>query len=95
MEHIIQFGVTVDDDKIEKLITEQASKALIEQVENFNKRSYYEDGNLDRMFREEVKRFIDYNKDILMDKAVKKVVDDIKHSRKYQEALKTCIAEME
>lgn len=32
MEHIIQFGVTVDDDAIRKRIEEQASNTVIKEI---------------------------------------------------------------
>lgn len=77
MEHIVQFGVTIDDDKIEKMIMDQASreclKSINDSVSKFTKDSYYSDSRLSAMFKDEVKKVVAENKDQIISEVVKQV----------------------
>ena len=92
MEHIIQFGVTIDDDKIEKLVMEKASSECLKQVheatKNYTSRGYYGDSEstLDKMFKDEVKRIVDENKESIIEKAVKSVTVNIMKTKAITEA---------
>lgn len=78
MEHIVQFGVTIDDDKIENMIMEQASRECLKSVKDsmneFTKQSYYSDSSkLETMFKDEVKKIVSENKDLIISEVVKQV----------------------
>lgn len=77
MEHIVQFGVTLDDDKIEKMVMSKASDECLAQIRkatsNFCKDNYYGDSQLKEMFREEVKKVIADNKEIIIEQVVRQV----------------------
>lgn len=77
MEHIVQFGVTIDDDKIEKMIMEQASRECLKRIKDstceFTKDSYYSGSKLQEMFKEEVKKVVSENKEEIIALVVKQV----------------------
>lgn len=77
MEHIVQFGVTLDDEKIEKMVMSKASDECLAQIRkatsNFCKDDYYGDSQLKEMFKEEVKRVILDNKEEIIGQVIKQV----------------------
>lgn len=81
MEHIVQFGVTIDDDKIEKMIIDQASRECLNNVKNsmkaFTDYSYYSDSKLSTMFKDEVKKVVAENKDKIISEVVKQVSSNL------------------
>lgn len=90
MEHIIQFGVTIDDDKIEQMVLNKASSECLAQVskatKNFCKDDYYGDSQLKEMFKEEVKKVIDDNKEKIIEQAVKYVTANLMKTKAIAEA---------
>lgn len=96
MEHIIQFGVTIDDDAIKKHIEEKATKQIVDSVSQSIK---------DKLFRRYGSEFsydaqemfgglLDKYKDQIIANATAQVVDSIKRSKKYKEALAKVAEEM-
>lgn len=77
MEHIVQFGVTIDDNKIEKMIMEQASRECLNSVKDsmfeFTKDSYYSGSKLQTMFKDEVRRVVAENREEIIALVVKQV----------------------
>lgn len=90
MEHIVQFGVTVDDTKIEQMIMEQASKECLKQIESamkdFTRTSYYDSSKLYKMFSAEVKRVVEENKAAIIDKATQQVATNLMKTKAITEA---------
>lgn len=87
MEHIVQFGVSIDDDAIMKIVASKASDEVLKQVRKFAEGSYYSESKLERMAKEEIAQVVADNKDLIIDKAVKCVCDNIRNSKRYREAL--------
>lgn len=81
MEHIVQFGVTIDDDKIEKMIMDQASRECLNNIKNsmktFTESSYYSPSKLQTMFKDEVKKIVAENKDQIISEVVKQVATNL------------------
>lgn len=77
MEHIVQFGISIDDTKIEEMVMKQASNECLSQinasVKEFTKYDYYHDSKLKEMFREEVKKVVAENKEDIIEQVVKQV----------------------
>lgn len=96
MEHIIQFGVTIDDDAIKKHIEEKATKQIVDSVSQAVKNKMFT--SYGREFTYEAQEmfsgFLDKYKDQIIANATAQVVDSIKRSKKYKEALAKVAEEM-
>ena len=92
MEHIIQFGVTIDDDAIKKRIEESAKKQITDDISKdikktiINSYGWGTDG-LTEYGEKLVKSVMEQYKDEIIAGAVKSVADSIKRSKKYKEVL--------
>ena len=94
MEHIIQFGITIDDDVIKKRIEEKATKQVVDSIsQSIKDRLFSYSGftyNAQEMFGELLEKY----KDEIIANATAQVVDSIKRSKKYKEALTKVAEEM-
>lgn len=100
MEHILQFGISIDDDAIKKRIEQAAvdkaakdlKQSVMDKLFNYNRKWN------DSYFTEEAERLIkdvmNEYKDEIISQSVNMVVDAIKHSKKYREALVNIVEEM-
>lgn len=100
MEHIVQFAISIDDDTITNLVTENAEKEIIkdlkQQVTNklFESRSYYkrnadpESGDpLSDYAQRIVEDLLEQHKEIILDKAAMHLADKLARSKKGKEIL--------
>lgn len=86
MEHIIQIGVAVDDDRIEKAVIESATKAITKEMcEHIF--SYY-GSSLTDTAEEIVRGCINEWKPEIIEKAAELVAESIKRSKAYKEKVK-------
>ena len=98
MEHIVQFGVSIDDEAIQKMVAQKASNEVIKNIELLTKGGYLGESKLEKMAREQIAQVISDNKDLIIDKAVKTVCDNIRNSKRYRDALVdvvSCVKEVE
>lgn len=89
MEHIIQFGVSIDESAIVDKATGQAASSIISMVKK-ELDAYtrgYSDTKLERIIREEVKELLDVNYDTIMEKAIERLVLNMSKTKKIREAL--------
>lgn len=89
MEHILQFGISIDDDMIKTKVEDAAIKSLANDI----KKNIFEldwSGNI-RGFRSVLKEVVtdvmDGYKDKIIEEAAKSVAESIKRSKKYKEAV--------
>lgn len=95
MEHIIQFGVTIDDDVIKRHIEEKATKQIVDSVsQSLKDKLFSRYGGFTYDSQEMFSQFLDRYKDEIIEKATAQVVDSIKRSKKYKEALAKVAEEM-
>lgn len=88
MEHIVQFGVTIDDDKIEQEVTAQVARKLSDEVDKFSKPAgYYEDSKLQKMVNEAVDKYVKDNIDTVISKAIESLTERMVKTKKVKEAL--------
>lgn len=89
MEHILQFGVTIDDDAIQKHVMQNASQAITKDIRDviFNFRYGSPDG-LSSEVAEMVKSVLEENKDEIIRLAAHEVAETMKRSKKYKEIMK-------
>lgn len=99
MEHIIQMAISVEDEKIVRMVEETAEKQIIEtltgRVENVisEKRGWYGKSEKDytplkNMVSEQVAKILDENKDLILSEASKILADKLARSKAGKEVLK-------
>ena len=99
MEHILQFGISIDDDAIKRNVERVTTDKLASQLKDEIRSTILCDkgwgGSGFTDMAEEIIRDVmnEYKEDIL-ERAVQMVVDTIKHSKKYREALINIAEEM-
>lgn len=93
MEHIIQFGVNIDEDKIVNTATGMAANEIVKKVQKEidSYRRGYEDGILGNIFREEIKKVVEENKDRIIADATKQLAANMARTK----AVKDMIAKLE
>ena len=95
MEHIIQFGVTIDDERIKQHIEEKATKQVCDSIiQSMKDKLFSCYGGFSYDTEEMIGKFLDKYKDEIIEKATAQVVDSIKHSKKYKTALAQIAEEM-
>ena len=89
MEHIVQFGVTIDDDAIQKHVMQNASQAITKDIRDviFNFR-YGRPDSLSSEVAEMVKSVLEESKDEIIRLAAHEVAETMKRSKKYKEIMR-------
>lgn len=89
MEHIIQFGVSIDEQKIIDTATDRASGEIIKcvkgEIDNYTRG--WEQSKLDRLFREEIKKVIDENKELIIERAIDKLAYNMAKTKVVKETI--------
>lgn len=74
MEHIVQFGVTIDDSQIESMVAKQASEQVLndikKEIESFTKGSYYNDSQFELICKDMIKNYMDEHMSEIIDKLI-------------------------
>ena len=100
MEHVIQIAVGVDDAKIEKICEEAAAKQIIEDIRlAAHGKKYYggindEPENLKELFKEEIEKCVEENKDKIIQLAVAEVTRGILRTKALKEAVGDLVDEI-
>ena len=90
MEHIIQFGITIDDDAIRKNVESHALAAVVETFVGEMKRNLpktYYGNNVDwkAVAYNCVSEFVEQNRDEIMDIAADKLVEKVARTKAWRE----------
>lgn len=90
MEHIIQFGVTIDDDAIRKHVEKNALNAVVNQFvgemkSNLPKLYYGDKVDWNSVAYQCVEEFIEENKAEIMDLAAEKLVEMVRRTKAWRE----------
>ena len=91
MEHILQFGVTIDDETIKKRVEDAAVKQLAQDLREQIFVTNRWNGNingLNTLTEDIVKDVFAEHKDEIIRLAAELVADSMKHSKVYREKLK-------
>lgn len=93
MEHIIQFGVTIDEQKIIDHATHSASEKIYNRVskEINNYTNSWCETRLEQMFKKEIKIVIDLHKEEIIENATKLLAANMVKTK----AVKEMIQKME
>lgn len=102
MEHIVQFGVNIDDRVIEKAVIANAEKTIINDLEkaianefferpyrsSFDRNSNFSDTFGIRYWAKDVfKEFLEDNKEVIIDKAIKELASNMSKTKVVKEKL--------
>lgn len=91
MEHIVQFGITIDDEVIKQNIEKSARDQIIKEVKKEIKEQLFESRGWDRGLSYEVKELIKETvrecQDQIIKDATEQLIEIMKRSKKYKEAL--------
>ena len=91
MEHIVQFGITIDDEVIKKNIEESARNQIIKEVKQEIKNQLFEGSGWNWGLSDKVKELIRDTvrecQDQIIKDATEQLIETIKRSKKYKEAL--------
>lgn len=79
MEHIVQFGITVDDDAIKNLIVNKASETVVKEVKRElgvdNK--YFSNGVVTKMVSDEVQNQFNLHKEEIIEATAKTLAEKL------------------
>ena len=90
MEHIIQFGITIDDDAIKKNIERSAETKLVEDLKRDIRDTVFGgkwSSGLSYKVEDVIRETVTQYKDEIIKNATDQLVESMKRSKKYKEAL--------
>lgn len=100
MEHIVQFGISIDDKTIQKRLEENAYEdvinQIVEDVENGLRRmpQFYNADQIDWTYyvNEAIDRLIDANREQIIERAAELLKDSYVRTKVYRETMKNAIS---
>jgi hypothetical protein len=104
MEHILQFGINIDDDAIVKAIMTKAEKMVIDDLisrtrkeidETIYSSGYYRDRDLRGWVKDEFIKFLENNKDDIISRASEKLADKLSRTKQVKEAVSEVLKELD
>lgn len=97
MEHIIQFGVSIDDKTIEEKVLKAATDEVLKLVNKTAGGNTSWDSNryIKDLMKEEVKRLVDENKAEIIDYAIKELAKNMIKTKAVKEAVAKAVEEFE
>lgn len=94
MEHIIQFAVSIDDNRIQKIMEESAAKQIADDIKAASHGvKYYsndlnkEPENLKKLFKESIDEYVKENADKIIELAVAEVAKNMMKTKKVKEVI--------
>lgn len=92
MEHILQFGINIDDETIKKICEEKAAEKAVSEVLEFSRDKYNRgyrgfSDTVFRMFEEQIAKVIEEHTDEIISLAVNEVTTRLMKTKKVKEAV--------
>ena len=96
MEHIVQFAISIDDERIKKSIEANVEKEVIKKIEDeifqsITNRTYYNNYHKEEAIKELVKKqiakFLEENKDLILENASKILAEKLARSKQGKQLL--------
>lgn len=101
MEHIVQFGINIDDEAIKKLLIKKAEEALMHEIKNDVKNTvfrqdYYgrDTGDPSRYVQEKIDEIIVTHKEEIIERAATKLAERLIKTKKCREAVDKVLEDM-
>lgn len=91
MEHIIQFGVCIDEKKIIDSAVDMAGRKIIgsvgEKIDEYARSKWGEPSKLEELFAEEIRKLIELYKDEIIKAAIESATNRLVRSKAMKEAI--------
>ena len=94
MEHIVQFAVSIDDDRIQKIMEESAAKQIADDIKAASHGVKYYSGdlnkepeNLKKLFKESIDEYVKENADKIIEIVIPELVKNMMKTKKVKEAI--------
>ena len=88
MEHILQFAVSIDEQKIVDVATNRAAAEIIKSAkEEMNKYTRGYNSKLEQMFIDEIKKVINEHKDKIIEDATNQLAANMAKTKVVKEAI--------
>lgn len=96
MEHIVQFGVTIDDNAIQKNVEKQAAELVLKSIKDELGMSQWSNRSpvIKRMVDEHATKFFEDNKDEIIKLASDKLVEKLARTKAVKEATQKVVDEV-
>lgn len=105
MEHILQFGINIDDNAIVEAVTRKAEREIVNGLKNrveanienalYAKSYYRNEKNLQSWVVSEFVNFLDKNKDEIIERASEKLADKLCRTKAVKEAVGNVLKEFD
>ncbi len=104
MEHILQFGINIDDEKIKNTVMAKVDKVVHEIVKgdviealtgNRNNSDYTYSRSLKELVNNTMERFCEDNKQTIIDLAADRLAEKLSRTKVAKEAIEKVLKEME
>jgi len=99
MEHILQFGVSIDDNAIKKICEEKAAEQITQEIMDFSKeKSYYGEygrssEQLKALFAVAIDKYIKEHAEEITKEAIKEVAKNMMKTKVVKESLANLVIE--
>ena len=92
MEHILQFGINIDDETIKKICEEKAAEKAVSEVLEFSRDGYSSynrsfSDKIFKMFEEQIAKVVEEHTDEIISLAVNEVTSRLMKTKKVKEAV--------
>lgn len=90
MEHVVQFGINIDDDRIAQAVVNEATKQIVAELKDqMFERSYYgnKSHDLSKAACNTIQDWLEDHKDEIVDKTVAELVDILKNRKAFKDKL--------
>ena len=103
MEHIVQFGISIDDDQIKKTIENNVRSQVLAEIKkdcmkqligNDNASAYQYSQKIKDMVNDNIKSFLEENKETIIKEAVNQLAEKLSRTKAAKEALSKTIRDM-
>lgn len=105
MEHIVQFAIGIDDEAIQKRIQERGYDDVIQALMEDMKKKLSDGPYVDKRWGREdtinwkhivdynIEKFLEENRDIIIEKAAKNLSESYKRTKKFKEHMEKALEE--
>lgn len=90
MEHVVQFGINIDDDRIAQAVVNEATKQIVAELkQQMFSREYYNNKiyGLSKAACGTIQDWLEDHKDEIIDKTVVELVDVLKNRKAFKDKL--------
>lgn len=96
MEHIVQFGINIDDSAIQKLVIDKAAETVIKEVKKelgVDSR-FYDDNVVKNIVRKEVEHQFNEHKDAIIQETARQLVDKLYRTKQVKDRVAQVLDEV-